>query len=88
MLRIVQVALTNAVRHSGASVVTIALRRLGEQLEVSVTDNGHGGADEGLMHGRGLTNMQARASSLGASLALHSGAQGTRVALSLPLERV
>ena len=87
LLRIVQEALTNAVRHSGASVVTIALRRLGGQLEVSVTDNGHGGASDGLAHGRGLTNMQARASALGASLALHSGSQGTRVALGLPLQR-
>jgi signal transduction histidine kinase len=40
--RIVQEGLTNALRHSGASEVTVALRHQPEELQVSVRDNGHG----------------------------------------------
>ena len=38
--RIVQEALTNVVRHSGASVVDVSLRVAGDELVVSVTDDG------------------------------------------------
>ena len=40
--RIIQEGLTNALRHSGASEVTIAVRHHPEELQVEVRDNGHG----------------------------------------------
>ena len=90
LLRIVQEALTNAMRHSRASKVTIALRKRCEaqsidMLEVSVTDNGGGFA---VRHGggRGLRNMDVRAASLGGTLTIEHLAHGSRVLLALPVQ--
>jgi signal transduction histidine kinase len=90
LLRIVQEALTNAMRHSGAGKVTIALRtRTSVQgqavLEVSVSDDGRGFTPKP-GGGHGLRNMHIRAISLGGSLTIESLAQGTRVCLSLPVQ--
>lgn len=86
MLRIVQEALNNALRHSGGTEVT--LRVCVEPVEgaqgvvVEVADNGAGmPAKPGA--GRGLQNMHRRARLLGAELAIDSGPSGTRVRLVL-----
>lgn len=42
-----QEALTNVVRHAGASVVDLSLRRLGDSLELKVRDNGRGPSGNG-----------------------------------------
>jgi signal transduction histidine kinase len=87
LLRIVQEALSNAVRHSGARVVTISLRARAATLEVCVQDDGrHAGITE-RAGGRGLPSMKARAASLGASFELSGGPAGTRLVLGLPLSR-
>ncbi|MEY4561816.1 MAG: hypothetical protein RLZZ618_1093 [Pseudomonadota bacterium] len=89
LLRIAQEALTNAMRHSGATVVTMALRRRPDAhgrdaVMVSVSDNGRGfyAARPG---GRGLGNMADRAKALGGVLHVENAAPGTRVVLVLPL---
>lgn len=87
LLRIVQEALSNAVRHSGAQVVTISLRQRESTLEVCVQDDGrHAGITE-RVGGRGLPSMKARAAALGASFELSGGPAGTRLVLGLPLAR-
>ncbi|WP_229073359.1 sensor histidine kinase [Actinoplanes sp. DH11] len=55
---VVAEALTNVVKHSGASAVTVAVRRAGDRLRVSVTDDGRGGADEAA--GSGLGGIRRR----------------------------
>lgn len=91
LLRLVQEALTNAVRHSGAKVVTITLRRQADALDVCVFDDGQGtGQGAGLVErngGHGLANMRARAEALGASLTLSSSPLGSCIVLGLPLTR-
>ncbi|WP_448612193.1 sensor histidine kinase [Geodermatophilus sp. URMC 60] len=52
--RVVQEALTNAVRHSGARRASVRLRWLDDALEVEVVDDGRGGAGDGGGHGGGL----------------------------------
>lgn len=42
-----QEALTNVVRHAGASAVNLSLRRLGDSLELKVRDNGRGPSSNG-----------------------------------------
>ncbi|RYF40523.1 MAG: hypothetical protein EOO25_12380 [Comamonadaceae bacterium] len=96
MLRIVQEALTNAMRHSGATTIRIALRQTMDStgaamVEVSIGDNGHGFDAGGLARngsGRGLRNMQVRAERLGAQFVVDSSAAGTRVLLGLPVQAV
>ncbi|HEX3882606.1 MAG TPA: ATP-binding protein [Stellaceae bacterium] len=88
LFRVLQEAVTNAARHSGSRRITIAMTAASEdQLEVAVqivvADNGRGGAAP-RPGGNGFANMQRRAHSLGAGLAIESGAAGTRIVIRLP----
>ncbi|MEV4283476.1 sensor histidine kinase [Actinoplanes xinjiangensis] len=55
---VVAEALTNVVKHSGATAVGVTLRRDGDRLRLRVTDDGTGGADEG--GGSGLAGIRRR----------------------------
>lgn len=65
--RIAQEALTNAMRHSGASEVTVSLIHEDDALVLKVTDNGQG-LPERVIEGGGLTGMRERAMLIGAGL--------------------
>jgi signal transduction histidine kinase len=85
--RIVQEALTNAVRHAGAGRVRIAAGPHGPDLWVVVRDDGCGPPPDGFSAGHGLHGMRERAELLGAEL--HVGAAepgGTEVRLELPVQ--
>jgi two-component system, NarL family, sensor histidine kinase UhpB len=85
--RIAQEALTNAVRHSDASEVTVSLRSSGDELLLSVADNGSG-LPEHVVAGGGMTGMRERAMLIGAELAIESAPRvGVDVKLRLPLRR-
>jgi signal transduction histidine kinase len=82
--RIVQEALTNVLRHSGAQTCEVSVRADDEHLVVEVEDDGRGpaGAPGG---GVGLETMRARAEELGGSFELGSRAGGgTLVRAVLP----
>jgi signal transduction histidine kinase len=87
VFRIVQEALTNAVRHAQAAKVTVSLSN-GDSLEVIVEDDGVGfDPDARASRGRrlGLTSMRERASSLGGTIAITSSpGQGATVRLEVP----
>ncbi|MDR7230258.1 signal transduction histidine kinase [Caulobacter sp. BE264] len=88
IFRIMQEAVTNALRHAGADSIEIAVG-VGPDgaLLVSVSDNGRGGAGLGSDAGRGLANMQRRAAAVGGALAISSPpGRGTRIALHVPGE--
>lgn len=85
ILRIVQEALTNSLKHSRARAVrvTLATEGTGEQqvLDIRVADNGRGIAEE-RVGGRGLMNMRNRAQKIGAQLKLETAPNvGTTVHL-------
>jgi signal transduction histidine kinase len=90
ILRIVQEALTNALKHSRARQlqVVLALDHGGDAqwLTIRVTDNGRGITEERI-GGRGLLNMRSRAQRIGAQLKLETvpGA-GTMVMLRYRIE--
>lgn len=82
--RIVAEAVTNAVRHAGASVVDVRLAVMGNTLELEVSDDGCGlPADP--VPGLGLASMRLRAEELGGELTVSTGSGGTRVNAQLPL---
>ena len=90
--RIVQEALTNAVRHSGGTKATVHIEYADAALVVEVSDNGNGRAHQrelsGGEHamGSGIVGMTERASSLGGTLeALRRVGSGFVVRASLPL---
>ena len=89
LLRVAQEALTNVVKHAGASKVDVRLRLVDGELVLEVRDNGIGAAGVGEdSSGRGLTNMRTRASQLGGYVDVHGGSGGTRVAVHVPLASV
>jgi signal transduction histidine kinase/CHASE3 domain sensor protein len=84
---VVSEALTNAAKHANASRVTVAVAtRDGDVLNVSVRDDGVGGAD--FARGSGLVGLRDRVEALGGRVALQSepGA-GTVLSVELPLRR-
>jgi signal transduction histidine kinase len=71
--RVVQEALSNVRRHSGASSAVVRLALNGTNLAVTVDDNGAGldwSKQGGTGPGNGLTGMRERVEALGGSLAL------------------
>ena len=87
LLRIAQEALVNVYRHAHASHVRILIRKLGNWLELSITDDGVGIAREVLdgPHGIGLQGMRHRAETLGGHLQVRNLRQGMRVSASVPV---
>ena len=79
LIRIMQEALTNSIKHSGCSRVLIDIES-SESLQVSVVDNGRGFDTESGNEGSfGIRNMRDRARDAGFDLRLESGASGTAV---------
>jgi signal transduction histidine kinase len=66
---VVAEALTNAVKHSAATRLTVDVSRDGDLLVVQVADDGVGGADAG---GNGLTGLRKRVEALDGSLRVAS----------------
>jgi PAS domain S-box-containing protein len=94
--RVAQEALNNAVRHAGASAITVRLQGepASRRLRFSVTDNGRGlpaaagGSGASVESGGlGIHAMRYRAASLGGLLTIESGpgGVGTAITLSVPL---
>ena len=77
-------ALTNAVKHAGASRIDVIVERSGDVATVRIRDNGAGGADP--RRGTGLTGLRDRVQALGGTIDVQSppGA-GTRVQAELPI---
>lgn len=86
IFRILQEAVTNALKHSGGDRIAIAVGpgdAAGYPLRITIADNGVGlTLPEG--RGRGLANMQARARNIDARLDVGSAGAGTQVTLDLP----
>lgn len=85
VMRILQEACSNALRHSGCSRVEVDVRATGDPAfpaQLSVRDNGRGFAGE-IVPGRGLANMEARAATIGARLHVRRDGPGVEVCLQL-----
>ncbi len=87
--RLVQEALANVARHSGAgnAVVQLRRRRGGHELDVEVTDDGVGFDGSAPLPGHlGLRTMAQRMEQLGGSLLVDTRpGRGTRIAATIPL---
>lgn len=96
LFRIAQEALTNIARHSQATEVDIRLRREGERVRLSISDNGKGlaPAEGSVRPSLGLVGMRARARQCGGELTVSSAAskegasgRGVQIEASVPVER-
>lgn len=80
---VVAEALTNVAKHAHAASVTIAISHDGEQLHVTVADDGIGSADESA--GTGLKGLHDRVRAVGGQLTITSPAGGgTTLAACVP----
>lgn len=86
ILRILQEAVTNAVRHSGASSIQVNCRIEAEAIHATISDDGDRNNGAEPSSGRGIANMKARAARLGARFDIAMSSAGTRVSLALPLQ--
>ncbi len=89
LFRIVQEGLRNLKKHSGATRALVRLRKAGDSLVVSVSDEGAGFDVRKLREkeGLGLRSMEERAFSLGGRFKVHSEpGKGTRIEARVPLQ--
>ena len=87
VLRILQEAFANVIKHAQASRVRVEVLRLPDARRVCirVSDNGRGLASPA-PRGRGLGNMARRAAFVGGELSVSSTGGGTTVELRLPVD--
>ncbi len=87
-VQVIREAISNALRHGGATRVSIRLHEGEGSVALAVQDNGRGFDLEGRRNGHGLANMRGRAESAGGSLQVESApGRGTRIVLTLPLAK-
>lgn len=86
LYRVAQEAVNNALKYSGAKEVVIRLARSKKSLELSVTDDGRGLAEDNSA-GMGLQVMKHRAAVIGGTLTIESKkGKGVTVRCTLPCE--
>ena len=87
--RILQEALNNVARHSGAKQAWVRLRFLASVLELEVEDHGKGFNGRPAKQGIGLVAMRERSELMGGRIAFYTPADGgTVLHLSVPREKV
>jgi signal transduction histidine kinase len=93
ILRIMQEAIANVLKHSGARTLTVSIRAEGDQVLVRVQDDGRGFAPSTLptgalsSGGRGLTNQLSRAEAIGGAIRWEPTERGSSLALVLPVSK-
>lgn len=89
VLRILQEAFTNILKHTKTTEIRVETSVEGKRVVVAITDNGAGfdvvSAQQ--QRGRGLSNQVRRAQTIGAEVKWESNSAGTRFLLYLPIKR-
>jgi signal transduction histidine kinase len=85
IFRIVQEALHNVIRHSGATQLDLIMEFSKGVISLSIRDDGTGFSTERTFAGSGLRNMKDRAAIIGADFSITSArSTGTLVTLTIP----
>jgi signal transduction histidine kinase len=80
-------ALANTAKHAGASHVDVSVARGDDRLQLTIADDGRGGADPA--HGSGLTGLADRVEAIGGTLRIDSPeGVGTTLSIGLPTAAV
>jgi len=88
LYRILQEALTNVARHSGAKAVSIQFARLAAAVEVAVIDDGCGFDAKAVAvssHRLGIQSMRERAAMFGGTISFVPQRKGTKILVQVPL---
>lgn len=88
LIQLIREAVSNAIRHSDATHVTVSVARAGdESVVITVADDGRGFAAVGtrVSNGSGVANMDERARKLGGTLVITSSpGLGTEIRVEIP----
>lgn len=83
--RITQEAVNNAMKYSGAKNITLNAKKVDNQIEISIKDDGKGFDINDIELGNGIRNMQKRASELNSTISIESEiGKGTLITLIIP----
>lgn len=82
--RVAQEAVTNALRHAGATRLTLTVTHTATDAVVAASDDGVG-VSSGFAYGHGLTGMRERVRLLGGELCIDSGQPGFLLTARIPL---
>ena len=87
VLRMVQEAINNAIKHANASVIAfrVADGRAPDHVTLVISDNGVGFVNGAGTNGKGLSGMKRRAMAAGVTLAIRSSTEGTSIEIAIPL---
>ena len=88
LYRIIQEALTNVARHSGARSVSIRFAKSAKTIAVEINDDGCGFDADAVAvssHRLGIQSMRERAAMLGGTVSFVSQRKGTRMLVQVPL---
>ncbi len=90
LYRIIQAALSNVARHAAATRASVTLRRAGERVQASISDNGNGFDLDAVLaksgEGLGILGMQERAAYLSGRTEVRSApGRGTRIEVDIPV---
>lgn len=87
VFRIIQELVTNSIKHSGCTGISIDINGFTTSLEINYRDNGIGFDPDNVNPGLGLSNIRSRVESLSGQINVESGATGTNYKISLPFRK-
>lgn len=88
LLRIIQEAITNIIKHAKAKSVAILIYEEEDKLILTINDDGIGLGDVKQKNGKstmGLNSIRRRVESLGGKTEIHSDTKGTEIAICIPI---
>lgn len=87
ILRILQEAFANILKHAGAGQIDLMVSTEGDRVLIRVKDDGRGFDPTLPSNGRGLANQRSRADAIGGVLFWEPSGRGSTLVLSLPLKK-
>ncbi len=86
LIRILQEAVSNIERHSGATEITVHIKVEQSNIHLFIKDNGKGFAVDAVKHGIGLAGISERVRILHGTLAITSApVEGTTLSITMPI---
>jgi signal transduction histidine kinase len=82
---VIREAVSNVIRHSGASRIGIAIERKDGRIALVIEDDGHGFDAEALVAGNGLANIRGRIAGLRGELTFSALEPGSRLVAAFPV---
>jgi signal transduction histidine kinase len=86
LFRIIQEAMQNSIKHSGAEIIDIKLHVENNILTITINDNGKGFEPQQRTEGVGIINMKQRTKSLNGAIKWESSNKGTTLSVTVPVK--